>query len=532
MEQSPPITLDQSLSRKDKLDRASFLKKFEEFLQLEYLKKVSAVSIPVYVINRSRIRHTAEFIKNYSYQLQAIFVSDFSKVFELNYVYALRPYLDNSQIIIQTENDKSIPVPSIQDIFPNASYQEKNINHRFKIEFTHTSSNVESQKELCLPLSFTLPTSTQNFTQLGIFHPIHQKSHYIDAHFHEGKINNVELRDGWLYKRIQPELEKRIPLNDYISLFDSISQTSNVHLNLSLQTNFEFITQKMINNKVKYIRTLLAELERIQSHLLWLINLADILSADKYYMDLYRLYEDFSLMCGKYFLNTQLRNTIKYGSVTDISASNAQTFLRYMKNTGWTIFEKCHKLVYDKFTEDKCSGIGVISKQDAIKIGLTGPSLRGSGVPIDIRYTDPYLIYATGEMTQIWDVITFPKGDVYARTQVRLWEMHESLEICIFILEGLVSYEMELKPEMLPKEILLEPDRHLFNCVESPQGALSMYCRTHPKNKSSKFYTVRLITPDVQNYAVLEKFLLINEELSSVPLIIHSLDLNFDMIDL
>jgi len=212
VEQSTPISLDLTLTRKDKVDRALFLKKFEEFLQLEYLKKVMALNIPIYIINRSRLRHTAEFMKNYSYQLQSIFISDFPNLFELNYVYALRPYLDNSQIIIQTQHDKTIPVPSIQDIFPNAIYQERNLNHRFKIDFTNPNAPEESLNILCLPISLTLPSTEDNLTKLGIFHPIHKKSHYFDAHLMEGKLDKVELRDGWLYKRIQPLLEKKNPL--------------------------------------------------------------------------------------------------------------------------------------------------------------------------------------------------------------------------------------------------------------------------------------------------------------------------------
>ena len=386
----------------------------------------------------------------------------------------------------------------------------------------------------CLPLSITVTSSPKNNTALGIFNPIHTTKDYIDGYIEDGLIRKIELRDGWLYKKAQPNLELRNPFHEFESIFETLTETSIVHLNLAYLLNFEYLTKKLLPNKVKYLRTLFAELERIRSHLLWFINLADLLSFNSIYVTLCKFFQEFSEHMSRYFLSGGLKNVIKYGTAIDISSNNARHLLKFLRTFGKKVFNACYDLVYKSFTVEKCSEIGIISKENALDWGLTGPALRGCGIPVDVRYTDPYLVYNTGEVSQVWNVISFNGGDVFARTQVRLWEIRESIEICINIVQGFETYDEMLKNEPLPTETLLEPDKQMFHAVESPQGALSVYIRTDPDKKVGKkrLYTVRISTPDQANYAALEKHLLLYEPPHAVPLILHSLDLNFQMINL
>jgi NADH-quinone oxidoreductase subunit D len=176
--------------------------------------------------------------------------------------------------------------------------------------------------------------------------------------------------------------------------------------------------------------------------------------------------------------------------------------------------------------------VGVITKPTARHWGLSGPVLRGSGIPYDIRCTEAYLGYTSGDLSQLWNVICFNDGDVFARAQVRLWELRESLEICKDLVYKLIDNALTTKIEEIPEQIRLNPDKFILQTVESPQGALSIYLRTDPKKNSSYFYTVRIIPSDLANFAVLEKEILPGNDIRDLPLIIHSMDLNFTMIDL
>lgn len=528
-------TSEIQISRVKKLDRTLFLREFETFLKQEFIKRNIINGTPFFVINRARVRDSADFMVKWGYHLQNIYCSELQKAFELNYIFHCRPYVDNSEIVVQTQVDKTIKVPSIQDLFPNAKYFETNLTHRLGIDFqlpiSSKTTNAPSDI-LCLPIKIHPPMAEKNSNQLGIFHPVHRSYDYIDGFVENEQIKQVELRDGWLYDKIQPKLEKRNPFADFTSLFEQISEQNHVNLHLLHYSNLEFLSQKNPPAKVKFLRILYAELERIRSHLLWFINLADLLTFDKYYTKLNQLYARLTRCYGKYFLNGNLKNTIKYNGALDILGQYASDLRHELKDLGKDIFNECYNLTYESYTEESCIGVGKISKKDAIRFGLTGPALRGSGIPIDVRYSDPYLNYCTGEISQLWSVITFPDGDVHARTQVRLWEFRESLEICDNIIDGLSNYDSYLKTDTLPNDYQFDPEKQILQTVESPQGALSLYYRTAPDKKSPFLYTVRILTPDAANYSVLEHKMLLNEAVEKAPLIVHSLDLNFSMLDL
>ena len=194
------------------------------------------------------------------------------------------------------------------------------------------------------------------------------------------------------------------------------------------------------------------------------------------------------------------------------------------------IFNEIYKFVYSNSNETRLSGIGIVSTKDAIKNGLSGPTIRGSGVSLDLRSSGSYLIYTTGEISQVWNIISFTKGDVFARTQVRLWEIHESFEICKLILKGLSTYELKVSEGKSPDKIQFNANKYLYSAVESPNGKLSMILRTGIGDLSDKFNTVRIINN--YNFIGLEKTMLLDNEPNDAALIIHSLDLNFNLVDL
>jgi NADH-quinone oxidoreductase subunit D len=530
------ISVEESISRSTLLNRQQFMADIEKFLGFEFVKQLKATNSTLIVINRARIKDLAEFIKGRKYKLEAIIASDAIDLFELNYIYNFYPYNQESVLIIQTQIDKSVEVPSIIEIYENADYYENNLTNRLGIQFTKkkiapTQEPIETKVEICIPLSIQTPSASRNLTKNGIFHPIHEKSNYFEAFIEHGKIKKIELRDGWLYKQIQPKLEKRNPISDFSTIFNQIAATSSVHLDYLLYNNIEILLNKKLNYKVNHIRTLLAELERIISHVLWFANFSDILgyhnftsSINKNLLKLKHAYE-------KYFNNGTLKNTIKYCTTTDLNIKSSSQLYNFFKEFGPRLFDNLYDLVYKSFTEEKCSHIGKIDGKRAIEIGLSGPALRGSGIPIDVRASDPYLNYSKGELSQIWNIITFNKGDVYARTQVRLWEIRESMEIVKNIALGLSGNEKTLTIEPISQKMFLPTNQHLYFHVEAPQGMLGMYLKTDDKMEQSTFNTVRLITPDAANYAA-SKNLLIDEEPSNTALIIHSLDINFHMLDL
>ena len=511
----------------ERLDLGILFKKIEEFLDLEFIKRSKIGELPVFKINYAKNHAIAELLHDNGFSLATIWASELNDQFQLNYLYQFYPFLTNSSLIFQMGFDKSVDYISISDLYPNAFDHEKNIERRLGIAFKYPKT--PEDEKLCIPISFTVKSMRENPYQIGIYNPIHTKRSYVDVYVEDTTITKVDLRDGWLYKKIQPQLEQN-PIFDNSGLFDQISNHSNVHLNLAYIQNIEQIFNIKPSNKVIYLRTLIAESERVRSHLIWLINFADLLSHRKIAHALNQLLYKLNSLYEKYFLSANLQNTIRYNSSIDLTMNSAREIFYFWKKYENLLFDTGYGLVYDNFTEEKCSKIGILAKEQAIGLGFTGPALRGSGWSIDQRTTEPYLNYTTGELSQVWNVIAFTKGDVHARAQVRLWEIRESIEIIKNLSFSLSTYDRQLPLEPQP-DLVLKPGIESINTVEAPSGALSLYNQSAPIEKSTNFYTTRILSPDFRNFYGL-KHLLLNEDINNVPLVIHSLDLNFHMIDL
>ena len=520
-------------SREFLLDQKAILMNLEELLNIDYIKEDKINNIPIITVNWTRIRDIGIFMLKRLYRLEYICVSEVETFFELNYFFSLNPY-KNSIIIIQVEIEKYIEPSSLKDIFINAYFLEKDIQNRIGIVFNNlkseTMEKIRNSRLFCSPMKLNVPIVSQNERKFGIFNSIHEKHHYFNFNVQNNIIKSAELSYGWLYNRIQPKLEKSNPITGFEEIFSAIAKNQYIHLNLAYLLNLESILEINISNKIKYIRTLLAELERISSHILWFSNLAELMGKKIWVNKLFKIYFELSAKFDQYFQHPRLFNTISVGKSVDLTINSARDFYLYFRDRSDDIFNEIYKFVYSNSTETRLSNIGVISAENAIKNVLSGPAIRGSGVSLDLRSSEPYLIYTSGELSQVWNIISFNKGDVFARTQVRLWEIHESFEICKHILKGLSTYEIKVSEGDISNKIQFKPNKHLYSAVESPNGKLSMILRTDLSDNSNNFQTVRVINN--YNFIGLENIVFYENEPYNVPLIIHSFDLNFHLIDL
>jgi len=117
----------------------------------------------------------------------------------------------------------------------------------------------------------------------------------------------------------------------------------------------------------------------------------------------------------------------------------------------------------------RTKNVGVISAEDAIEIGMSGPSLRASGVPLDIRKTEPYLFYDQVE----FDVPVGQNGDVFDRYYVRLQEMEQSIRIIEQCLDRLE--DGPIMPERMPRMLRLPEGKEAYVRTEAPRGEYGVY---------------------------------------------------------
>ncbi|MBV8394899.1 MAG: NADH-quinone oxidoreductase subunit D [Actinobacteria bacterium] len=218
-----------------------------------------------------------------------------------------------------------------------------------------------------------------------------------------------------------------------------------------------------IPEKAKYMRMLLCELNRIHSHLIWLGTSALELGAISMFWYCFREREmvlDLSEMVAGTRMHTRYFQA--GGLAEDIPPGFFRQCREFAEWMPKAVDDYERMLSKNKIWLERTHGIGLLSREDAIALGQSGPVLRASGVDWDLRKVAPYLAYDRVD----FDVPVYEEGDVYARYMVHIDEMRESARIiaqCNDVLEG-----MQGEPWIADdRKVVLPPREELHTSMES-----------------------------------------------------------------
>ena len=227
---------------------------------------------------------------------------------------------------------------------------------------------------------------------------------------------------GFLHRGVEKLAEDKkylqvLPLTDRLDYL--ASGTNNLSYILAVEKLFGL----EVPRRARYIRTMFAELARIASHLLWLGTHAADIGAVTVLMYTMREREDvldiLEDTAGTRLMMTYFRPG---GVVRDISPDFERKVVKFIDMFEGRIDEYERLLTKNRIWLGRTKNVGVISRDDAIALGLSGPSVRASGVDWDVRRDEPYEAY--DEIN--FRIPVYPEGDVYARYMVRLEEMRQS----------------------------------------------------------------------------------------------------------
>ena len=298
--------------------------------------------------------------------------------------------------------------------------------------------------------------------------------------------------------------------------------------------------------RARYIRVLLTELTRIQSHLVWLGTHAIDLGAMSVFLYCFREREDllniFELVSGQRMMTSYFRIG---GLALEPPAGWLEPVKRFLSKFPSRIDEYEDLLTKNRIWLSRTKGVGVINAADAIAYGMTGPSVRGSGVDYDVRKYFPYSGYEEFD----FNVPVRTEGDCYARYLVRVAEMRESLKIVRQALgkipadgpiradaPGIVAPQREkMKTEMealiyhfkIYTEGFAPPPGEVYQRIESPRGELGFFIAS---DGSTKPYRMKARTPSFVNLQALPK-LAEGRLLADVVACIGTLDIVLGEID-
>jgi NADH-quinone oxidoreductase subunit D len=230
---------------------------------------------------------------------------------------------------------------------------------------------------------------------------------------------------GYLH-RGEEKVAENMTYNQFIPYTDRLDYIGPVHNNITFAMAVEKLAKLEVPERCQVIRVICCEIARLQSHLLGIGSFGMDSGALTVFMYTFtereKLYTLMEELCGARFTSSYSRVG---GLMRDIPDGWLAHVLKVMNDIE-AVNEECDKLMTrNRIFHDRCAGVGVISKQEVISYGLSGPNARASGLDIDLRKDKPYLCYNKYE----FDVPVGTAGDSYDRWLVRIEEIRQSVRI-------------------------------------------------------------------------------------------------------
>lgn len=280
-------------------------------------------------------------------------------------------------------------------------------------------------------------------------------------------VKNLEPHCGYIHRGIEKMCEK-LSYQQIIHLTDRMDYLSAHMNNASVCLAVENALQVEVPERVKVIRTILEELQRIASHQLWWCAFGMDLGALTCFFyglrDREKILDIFEKTTGSRLIQSYYApGGLMYDIHPDFQ-KDVKDFIKYFRKI---IPEYDQLLTGNVIFQERSKGIGYISKEEAINWGLTGPSGRGSGFSCDVRKTAPYHAYDKVKFNEV----LFNEGDTFARYKVRVAEMWESMDIIEQLIDNIPEGEHTAKM----KAVLKLPEGEYFQRVESARGELMCF---------------------------------------------------------
>jgi NADH-quinone oxidoreductase subunit D len=334
------------------------------------------------------------------------------------------------------------------------------------------------------------------------------------------QVVDADVVIGYLHRGIEKLSENR-SYTQIVLLTDRMDYVAAATSNLGYVEAVEKLLQVEVPRRARYIRTILCELQRIASHCLWLGTHAMDIGAMTVFLYAFRERELILDLFEEYCGARLTYNSMRIGGMPqEVPPGWITKVLEFCKIMDTKIVEYEELLTHNRIWLERTKGIGVISGPEAVALGLCGPTLRGSGVPRDVRKDEPYAAY--DEMD--FDVPVGLVGDTYDRYLVRVEEFRQSLRIIRQAAEGLPEGPIVGKVPRLIKPAAGET----YHAIESPKGELGYFVVSDGKLTSP--YRFRVRSPSFCNLQALPR-LIRGHMIADVVALIGSIDIVLGEVD-
>jgi Ni,Fe-hydrogenase III large subunit len=344
---------------------------------------------------------------------------------------------------------------------------------------------------------------------IGPYHPLQEEPEFFRLYVEGEKVVDIDIVIGYMHRGVE-ELSEHKHFDQATFLVERICGICSNSHPFAYVNAVEDLAKITVPERALYIRTIVAELERIHSHLLWLGLAGHFIGYNTVWMWAWRYREPvldiFEIISG----NRQHYGMMKIGGVRkDILDQDISLIKKTLDEVSPAIDMFKGAVMDDPVIKARLEGVGILTKEQAIAWSAVGPTARASGVNMDVRRDDPYAVYDRLD----WKVIVEQSGDIFAKTVVRILEMRESVSIIRQCLDKMPRTEIDANVKDIP------PGEGIGR-VEAPRGECFHYVRSDGTNRPVRH---KIRAPSYMNVAT-NKVTTIGYTISDAALTLAAVD--------
>lgn len=344
---------------------------------------------------------------------------------------------------------------------------------------------------------------------IGPYHPLQEEPEFFTLTVEGEKVVDIDVKIGYNHRGIE-KLSEAKTFDQATFLVERICGICSTSHPYAHTRAVEDIIPIEVPERAKYIRTIIAEGERVHSHLLWLGLAGHFLGYNTVYMWTWKLREEILDVMEVLSGNRNNYAMFKPGGVRrDINEDDIPGVIKKLDSIVPTLEMLKKAVIDDPVLHARTKGVGVLSKEDAINYCALGPTARASGVGRDVRKNCSYGAYDKID----WQMIVTENGDVFDKAVVRILETFESIKIIKHCLTDLPNGEIDAKLKDIPAG---EGIGH----IEAPRGECFHYVRSDGTNRPVR-HKVR--APTFMNLPTY-KATVVGETISDATIILAAID--------
>lgn len=344
---------------------------------------------------------------------------------------------------------------------------------------------------------------------IGPFHPLLEEPEFFTLKVEGEKVVSVDVRIGYNHRGIEKLCESKT-YEQGVFVVERICGICSTSHPFAYVLAAEDVSGVKVPLRANYIRTIIGEMERIHSHLLWVGLAGHFIGYNTVFMWAWKNREPVLDMFERITGNRNHYCMFKVGGVRrDIKQDDIPDLLKTLQGVDSFVAMLTDAVLDDPVLKARLANVGVLKKEDAVAISVVGPVARASGVDIDVRRDHPYAAYDRVD----WKPVVGEGGDVLSKAVVRLKEIRESISIVRQCLRALPKGPIEVEVRDVPKG-------EGIGTHEAPRGEVIHYIRSNGSNYPER---VKIRAPSFMNVPSFAKAI-IGESISDAALILAAAD--------